>query len=90
MKKRKNKIKFHISGIKRWLFKSKFNFFVILLSIIGVALGTYLFGFLFPIEANNAVRIAPLIELPGRSGIRVCRSRMIGESIAPTEFPAPT
>ena len=47
MKKRKNKIKFNISGIKRWLFKSKFNFFVILLSIIGVALGTYLFGFLF-------------------------------------------
>ena len=47
MKKRKNKIKFNINGIKKWLFKSKFNFFVILLSIIGVALGTYLFGFLF-------------------------------------------
>ena len=47
MKKRKNKIKFNINGIKKWLFKSKFNFFVILLSIIGIALGTYLFGFLF-------------------------------------------
>ena len=47
MKKRKNKIKFNINGIKKWLFKSKFNFIVILLSIIGVALGTYLFGFLF-------------------------------------------
>lgn len=47
MKKRKNKIKFNINGIKKWLFKSKFNFIVILLSIIGIALGTYLFGFLF-------------------------------------------
>ena len=49
MKKRKNKIKFNINGIKKWLFKSKFNFFVILLSIIGIALGTYLFGFLFSV-----------------------------------------
>lgn len=52
MKKRKNTIKLkklNINGIKKWLFKSKFNFFVILLSIIGIALGTYLFGFLFSI-----------------------------------------
>ena len=49
MKKRKNKIKFNINGIKKWLFKSKFNFFIILLSIIGIALGTYLFGFLFSV-----------------------------------------
>lgn len=50
MKKKKNTIKFkkpNINKIKKWLLKSKFNLFVIILSIIGVALGTYLLGFLF-------------------------------------------
>ncbi len=52
MKKKKNTMKLkkiNTQNIKKWLFKSKFNLFVTLLSVIGVALGTYLFGFLFSI-----------------------------------------
>ena len=49
MKKRKKKTNFSLGKIKKWLFKSKFNFFVTLLSIIGIAIGTYLLGFLFSI-----------------------------------------
>lgn len=52
MKKKKSKMnlkKVDTKNIKKWLFKSKFNLFVTLLTIIGVALGSYLFGFLFSV-----------------------------------------
>lgn len=47
MKKKKRKFKkINFNVIRKFLFKSKFNFITILLSIIGVILGSYVLGFM--------------------------------------------
>ena len=47
MTKKRNNKKINFNTIKKWLFKSKFNLIVSILTIVGILLGTYLFGFIF-------------------------------------------
>ena len=47
MTKKRNNKKINFNTIKKWLFKSKFNLRVSILTIVGILLGTYLFGFIF-------------------------------------------
>lgn len=39
--------KLNFNKIKKWIFKSKFNLIITILSVIGIALGTYLLGFIY-------------------------------------------